>query len=181
MRAGFRFDRRGFDQTKRTARSNHRSCGFCGRGFFFNYRRARRTNRPFARQSPSGPKESCWEVSAIEAERSSPSSPSSPSVLFELGFFVPGGSTGDEGDDRDDLWRPQSLLRCHATLSTTEIHNRTAEADREGFGEVFPGLPDVLLGPETVSARFRVSDRPTTRDRLFSTGPGSGRRGPRDI
>ena len=37
--------------------------------------------------------------------------------------------------------------RCgHSTFSTTEMYIREAEAVRDGFGEVFPPLPEGLLG-----------------------------------
>jgi integrase len=43
--------------------------------------------------------------------------------------------------------------RCgHKTFSTTEIYIREAEAVREGFGEVFPTLPEVLI-------QFRVGSK----------------------
>lgn len=46
----------------------------------------------------------------------------------------------------------------HTNFGTTQIYVRTAEAIREGFGEVFPQLPAGLFGPElwsSVAARFR--------------------------
>jgi hypothetical protein len=38
--------------------------------------------------------------------------------------------------------------RCgHAAFRTTEIYIREAESVREGFGEVFPALPETPAGP----------------------------------
>lgn len=37
----------------------------------------------------------------------------------------------------------------HTDVQTTQIYIRTAEALREGFGDVFPPIPDALLGPES--------------------------------
>jgi integrase len=52
--------------------------------------------------------------------------------------------------------------RCgHASFSTTELYIREAEAVRDGFGEVFPALPDDLLGGEESSGEsFRGATTP---------------------
>jgi integrase len=49
----------------------------------------------------------------------------------------------------------------HSTFSTTEGYIREAEAVREGFGEVFPPLPECLLGesPRIAPGRFKSRDR----------------------
>jgi hypothetical protein len=50
--------------------------------------------------------------------------------------------------------------RCgHTTFTTTEIYIREAEAVREGFGEVFPVLPKVLI-------QFRADQNRSLRSSL---------------
>jgi hypothetical protein len=47
--------------------------------------------------------------------------------------------------------------RCaHSTFATTEMYIRGAEAVREGFREVFPALPETLLGFRTRSGLSRA-------------------------
>jgi hypothetical protein len=55
----------------------------------------------------------------------------------------------------------------HTTFSTTERYIRQAEAVREGFGEVFPELPECL----GVAARVSVSAPPVSQNPLIASLP----------
>jgi hypothetical protein len=55
----------------------------------------------------------------------------------------------------------------HATFSTTEHYIRQAEAFREGFGEVFPGLPEALLDFRICFRSFRNSRADRTKNKRF--------------
>jgi integrase len=58
----------------------------------------------------------------------------------------------------------------HATFGTTEGYIREAENLRDGFGDVFPALPESLFGP-----RFGPSD-PVTAKKVNDIGGGAGNR-----
>jgi len=66
--------------------------------------------------------------------------------------------------------------RCgHTTFATTEIYIREAEAVREGFGEVFLVLPEVLI--QFVRIRTRCFDRARKTGALQRGGRDSKSRG----
>jgi integrase len=46
----------------------------------------------------------------------------------------------------------------HTNFQTTQIYVRTAEAIREGFGDVFPNLPAALFGPNERTKRVQVAE-----------------------
>jgi hypothetical protein len=70
---------------------------------------------------------------------------------------------------------PLAIMQCaaHEDFATTQIYIRIAEALREGFGDVFPPLPQSLLGVDRSTARatedltarsFRAGHGIRTRD-----------------
>lgn len=63
----------------------------------------------------------------------------------------------------------------HSDLATTMIYVRTAEAIGQGFGEVFPPIPEALLEPDPDGESSGTSETPTEE-----TGAGHGIR-TRDI
>jgi len=63
----------------------------------------------------------------------------------------------------------------HATFSTTEGYIREAENLRDGFGDVFPALPESLFGP-----MIGPSSTPTSRNHR-GNGGGAGNRIRREI
>ena len=66
--------------------------------------------------------------------------------------------------------------RCgHTTFSTTELYIREAEAVREGFGAVFPTLPESTLGPFRIHPKVRR--RSGVKQALLSGVDGTRTRG----
>jgi hypothetical protein len=63
--------------------------------------------------------------------------------------------------------------RCgHTTFATTEIYIRDAEAVREGFGDVFPSLPECLGGPGGFGPVLALAE-PKRRKSLKQAVPGT--------
>jgi integrase len=68
--------------------------------------------------------------------------------------------------------------RCgHTTFATTELYIREAEAVREGFGDVFPPLPEELLGIAPISPRGFISSRSSQKEAVLSGVDGTRTRG----
>ena len=61
----------------------------------------------------------------------------------------------------------------HSTFSTTELYIRQAEAVREGFGDVFPTLPDSLLGLDPVWPDPNLGDESSLNEAVSGGGAGN--------
>ena len=61
----------------------------------------------------------------------------------------------------------------HSTFSTTGLYIRQAEAVREGFGQVFPTLPDSLLGLDPVWPDPNLDDESSQNEAVSGGGAGN--------